>query len=66
MYYFTKFRYGAKILIRDEQPLALYCGSRRIGPQPKIVWWFLPNIVILVLVVIIRSIELIYLRTRGL
>lgn len=31
-------RYG--VLVRDDHPLALYVGNRRLSPPPKLVWWF--------------------------
>jgi hypothetical protein len=31
-------RFGA--LMRDDHPLALYAGSKRLSPPPEIVLWF--------------------------
>ena len=39
-------RFGA--LVRDDHPLALYAGGRRLSPQPVIVWWWPWNWVLLV------------------
>jgi hypothetical protein len=31
-------RFGS--LWRDDHPLALYAGNRRLSPAPKLVWWW--------------------------
>ncbi|NIX75408.1 hypothetical protein [Microvirga terricola] len=31
-------RFGS--LLRDDHPIALYVGGRRLSPPPRLVWWF--------------------------
>ncbi len=38
MSFYRFVKYG--VLVRDDHPLALYAGNRRLSPAPKIVWWF--------------------------
>jgi hypothetical protein len=37
-------------LWRDDHPLALYAGTRRLSPRPRLVWWWPVNWVAVVLV----------------
>jgi hypothetical protein len=38
MYYFMR-----GMFVRDDHPMALYTGSKRLSPPPTVVWWFPSN-----------------------
>ena len=60
-YWFEPYKYRFPILVKG-QSMALFIGNRRLGPTPKIVWWYPPNWVLLLVLIILSPIALIKMR----